>query len=142
MRILVSLVANVILAVSLLCQPAHAADPKNITEITITTPDDWHYHFRDDDRLPVTTEYVAKTFRRAIAMPNLKPPVTTTEQALAYRDQILSHVPQGVKFEPLMTLYLTDNLPPEEIYKAKKTGLIVACKYYPAGATTNSDAGV
>jgi len=114
---------------------------QEITQIEITTPDDWHYHFRDDERLAVTTLYVAQTFHRAIAMPNLKPPVTTTEQALKYREQILKNVPQGIKFEPLMTLYLTDKTTPKEIYRAKKKG-IIACKYYPAGATTNSDAGV
>ena len=85
---------------------------------------------------------MAQTYARAIAMPNLKPPVTTTEQALKYREQILSHVPQGTKFEPLMTLYLTDNTTPEEVKRAKASGKIVAFKYYPAGATTNSDAGV
>jgi dihydroorotase len=119
-----------------------AAETLTLNQITITTPDDWHYHFRDDERLPITTEYVSKSFRRAIAMPNLKPPVTTTQQALEYRAQIMKHVPKGVDFEPLMTLYLTDNTTPEEIYKAKKSGLIFAVKYYPAGATTNSDAGV
>jgi dihydroorotase len=88
---------------------ANAIEATQPVEIIITTPDDWHYHFRDDERLPVTTKYVAETFQRAIAMPNLKPPVTTTEQALKYRAQIMQHVPKGSKFEPLMTLYLTDN---------------------------------
>lgn len=113
-----------------------------VAEITITAPDDWHYHFRDDDRLPIATAYVAQTFKRAVAMPNLKPPVTTTEQALKYREQILQHVPAGYEFEPLMTLYLTDNTAPEEVSKAKASGKVVAFKYYPAGATTNSDHGV
>lgn len=122
--------------------PSFAKQPFTATEIVITAPDDWHYHFRDDDRLPVTTAYVAQTYKRAIAMPNLKPPVTTTEQALKYRDQILANVPTGLDFEPLMTLYLTDNTTPAEIAKAKASGKIVAVKYYPAGATTNSDAGV
>lgn len=112
-----------------------------LTQIEITTPDDWHYHFRDDDRLAVTV-CIANTFARAIAMPNLKPPVTTTDQALKYREQIMQHVPPGTQFEPLMTLYLTDNTTAEEIYKAKDSGKIIAIKYYPAGATTNSDAGV
>ena len=119
-----------------------AVNSATAEEIIITTPDDWHYHFRDDERLPVTTYYVAQTFQRAIAMPNLKPPVTTTEQALKYREQIMQTLPKGSNFEPLMTLYLTDNTTPEEIKRAKASGKIVACKYYPAGATTNSDAGV
>lgn len=136
------LVSAFIVATGLVCNNAIAIENVKPTSITITTPDDWHYHFRDDDRLPVTTKFVAQTFKRAIAMPNLKPPVTTTEQALKYRQQILQHVPRGVEFEPLMTLYLTDNTTPAEIYKAKASGKIVACKYYPAGATTNSDAGV
>lgn len=118
------------------------AHEQTIQEIVITAPDDWHYHFRDDERLPITTRYVAKNFKRAIAMPNLKPPITTTEQALQYREQILQHVPKNSDFEPLMTLYLTDNTTPEEIVKASASGKIVAVKYYPAGATTNSDAGV
>lgn len=142
MRSLAVCLGHLIIALSLLWHPAHATQSKNVTEIIITTPDDWHYHFRDDERLPVTTEYVAKTFKRAIAMPNLKPAVTITKQALEYRERILKHVPEGIEFEPLMTLYLTDNTTPEEIRKAKDSGLIVAVKYYPAGATTNSDAGV
>ncbi|HSX20936.1 MAG TPA: dihydroorotase [Gammaproteobacteria bacterium] len=121
---------------------AHAKEKFQPVEIIITAPDDWHYHFRDDDRLPVTTAYVAQSFKRAVAMPNLKPPVTTTEQALIYREQILKNVPKGYDFEPLMTLYLTDNTTPAEVARAKASGKIVAFKYYPAGATTNSDAGV
>lgn len=121
---------------------AYAIQNDLLTEITITTPDDWHYHFRDDERLPVATQYVAQTFARALAMPNLKPPVTTTALALKYCDQIMQHVPQGNMFEPIMTLYLTDNTAPAEIYKAKSSGKVLAVKYYPAGATTNSDAGV
>ncbi len=133
----ISLFSSLIMSCGVNAMPETSA-----TEISITTPDDWHYHFRDDERLPVTTMYVAQTFKRAIAMPNLKPPVTTTEQALKYREQILQQVPAGVDFEPLMTLYLTDNTTPEEIYRAKQSGKIFAVKYYPAGATTNSDAGV
>jgi dihydroorotase len=111
------------------------------TEITLTRPDDWHLHVRDGDALSAVVPHTAAQFARAIIMPNLKPPVTTAEQALAYAQRIRQAVPAGLKFEPLMTLYLTDNLPPEEIVRAKAAG-VVACKLYPAGATTNSDAGV
>ena len=110
-------------------------------QITITRPDDWHVHVRDGDALKVVVPHTAAQFARAIIMPNLKPPVTTAAQALAYRGRILAAVPEGTAFEPLMTLYLTDNLPPDEIRRAKAAG-IVAVKLYPAGATTNSDAGV
>ena len=109
--------------------------------LTLTRPDDWHLHVRDGAALHTVVPHTAAQFGRAIIMPNLKPPVTTAEMALAYKARILAAVPQGVQFEPLMTLYLTDNLPPEEIVKAKAAG-VVACKLYPAGATTNSDAGV
>ena len=109
--------------------------------LTITRPDDWHLHVRDGAVLRDVVPHTARQFGRAIIMPNLKPPVTTTEQALAYRDRIKAAVPAGVSFEPLMTLYLTDRMQPEEIVKAKAAG-VVACKLYPAGATTNSDAGV
>ena len=109
--------------------------------LTITRPDDWHLHVRDGAALHTVVPHTAAQFGRAIIMPNLKPPVTTAEQALAYRQRILAAVPQGMSFEPLMTLYLTDNLPPEEIVRAKAAG-VVAVKLYPAGATTNSDAGV
>jgi dihydroorotase len=112
------------------------------TELTITRPDDWHLHLRDGDALASVLPHTARQFARAIVMPNLKPPVTTTEQALAYRDRILAALPPGMSFEPLMTLYLTDNMPPDEIRRAKDSGLIHAVKLYPAGATTNSDAGV
>ncbi len=111
------------------------------TEITLTRPDDWHLHVRDGDALSAVVPHTAAQFARAIIMPNLKPPVTTAEQALAYAQRIRQAVPAGLQFEPLMTLYLTDNLPPEEIVRAKAAG-VVACKLYPAGATTNSDAGV
>ena len=110
-------------------------------QITITRPDDWHLHVRDGAALHTVVPHTAAQFGRAIIMPNLKPPVTTAEQALAYKQRILSAVPAGMSFEPLMTLYLTDNLPPDEIARAKAAG-VVAVKLYPAGATTNSDAGV
>ena len=110
--------------------------------ITITRPDDWHLHLRDGATLASVLPHTARQFARAIIMPNLKPPVTTTEQALAYRDRILAALPAGASFEPLMTLYLTDNTAPDEILRAKASGVIHAVKLYPAGATTNSDAGV
>jgi dihydroorotase len=114
----------------------------NMTQnLTITRPDDWHLHVRDGAALKTVVPHTAAQFGRAIIMPNLKPPVTTAAMALEYKSRILAAVPQGVHFEPLMTLYLTDNLPPEEIVKAKAAG-VLACKLYPAGATTNSDAGV
>ncbi len=112
-----------------------------INTLTITRPDDWHIHLRDGDALATVVPHAAHQFARAIVMPNLRPPVTTTELALAYKARILAAVPQGMAFEPLMTLYLTDKLAPEEIVRAKAAG-VVACKLYPAGATTNSDAGV
>lgn len=115
-----------------------AATPDSLT---LTRPDDWHLHVRDGAALQTVVPHTAVQFGRAIIMPNLKPPVTTAAQAQAYRDRILAAVPAGVAFEPLMTLYLTDNLPPEEIARAKAAG-VVALKLYPAGATTNSDAGV
>ena len=110
-------------------------------ELTLTRPDDWHLHVRDGDALRTVVPHTAAQFGRAIIMPNLRPPVTTAAQAVAYRDRIRAAVPAGVAFEPLMTLYLTDNLPPDEIRHAKDAG-VVAVKLYPAGATTNSDAGV
>jgi dihydroorotase len=114
-------------------------------ELTITKPDDWHLHVRDGAALNTVVPHTAAEFGRAIIMPNLKPPVTTAAQALAYKQRILAAVPKsaegGVNFEPLMTLYLTDNLPADEIARAKDAG-VVAAKLYPAGATTNSDAGV
>jgi dihydroorotase len=111
------------------------------TQITLTRPDDWHLHVRDGAAMAAVVPHSARQFARAIIMPNLRPPVTTAQQAMAYRDRILACVPQGLTFEPLMTLYLTDNLPPQEILRAKAAG-VVALKLYPAGATTNSDAGV
>lgn len=110
--------------------------------ITITRPDDWHLHIRDGVSMAAIIGHTARQFARAIIMPNLKPPVTTTEQALAYRQRILACLPQDTPFTPLMTLYLTDNTPAEEIIRARDSGLIQAVKLYPSGATTNSDAGV
>ncbi len=109
--------------------------------LTLTRPDDWHLHVRDGAPLQTVVPHTAAQFGRAIIMPNLKPPVTTTAQAVAYRERIRAAVPAGVDFEPLMTLYLTDNLPADEIARARDAG-VVAAKLYPAGATTNSDAGV
>ena len=109
--------------------------------LTITRPDDWHLHVRDGDPLHTVVPHTAAQFARAIIMPNLRPPVTTAQQALDYKARIQAAVPAGVAFEPLMTLYLTDNLAPEEIARARAAG-VVAAKLYPAGATTNSDAGV
>ncbi len=111
------------------------------SSLTLTRPDDWHLHVRDGAALRTVVPHTAAQFARAIVMPNLKPPVTTAAQALAYKERILAAVPADMDFEPLMTLYLTDNLPPDEIRRAKAAG-VVACKLYPAGATTNSDAGV
>lgn len=110
--------------------------------ITLTRPDDWHLHLRDDAVLEATVAHSAAQMGRAIIMPNLKPPVTTTEQALAYRERILAALPEGSTLEPLMTLYLTDTTPPEEIERARQSGVVKAVKLYPAGATTNSASGV
>ncbi len=111
-------------------------------KLTIARPDDWHVHFRDGDLMKSVVGATARQFGRAIVMPNLKSPVTTVDQALAYRGRILAALPPGTPFEPLMTLYLTDNTSPDEIAKAKDAGFVKAVKYYPAGATTNSDSGV
>ncbi|ULR88135.1 dihydroorotase [Comamonas sp. B21-038] len=111
------------------------------SSISILRPDDWHIHLRDDAALATTVAHAARQFARAIVMPNLKPPVTTAALAQAYKARIVAAIPQGQRFEPLMTLYLTDKLAPEEIVRAKAAG-VVACKLYPAGATTNSDHGV
>ena len=115
---------------------------KSLTSLTITRPDDWHLHLRDGDYLRAVLPDTAKRFARAIVMPNLKPPVTTVALAHAYRQRILDAMPAGAKFQPLMTLYLTDNTHPDEILQLKQSIGVVAVKYYPAGATTNSDAGV
>ncbi|MEO6896889.1 MAG: dihydroorotase [Caldimonas sp.] len=110
-------------------------------ELTILRPDDWHLHVRDGAALRAVVPHSARQFARAVIMPNLRPPVVTVEQALDYRDRVLAAVPDGVAFEPLMTLYLTDATPPAEMRRAREAG-IVAIKLYPAGATTNSAAGV
>ena len=109
--------------------------------LTLTRPDDWHLHLRDGVALGAVLGHTARQFARAVVMPNLRPPVTSAAQALAYRDRIMAALPEGLAFEPLMTLYLTDQTPPDEIRRAKDAG-VVAVKLYPAGATTNSDAGV
>ncbi len=111
-------------------------------QLTITHPDDWHIHLRDNAALKTTVTHCAAQFKRAIIMPNLQPPVITTEDALTYRQRITAATPQRSGFEPLMTLYLTDNTTPDEIRRAKASGQIFGIKLYPAGATTNSDAGV
>jgi dihydroorotase len=113
-----------------------------LASLTLVRPDDWHLHVRDDDALDVVVPHSAACFGRALIMPNLRPPVTTTVQALAYRERILASVPEGMAFEPLMSLYLTDNTQPEEIDCAKASGIVIAAKLYPAGATTHSDEGV
>ncbi|MGB0588088.1 MAG: dihydroorotase [Myxococcota bacterium] len=110
--------------------------------LTITRPDDWHVHLRDQAALALTVPDSARTMGRAIVMPNLKPPVTTVQQAMAYRERILAHRPEGSAFAPLMTLYLTDKTSPDEIHRAADAGVVPAVKLYPAGATTNSDSGV
>lgn len=111
-------------------------------QLTLTRPDDWHLHLRDGAAMSSVVAHAAHQFGRAIVMPNLRPPVVNTEAALAYRERILAALPAGSEFQPLMTLYLTDNTSPEEIAKAKQSGHVAAVKLYPAGATTNSDAGV
>ena len=111
-------------------------------KITITRPDDWHLHLRDGEALQSVLPHSARQFARAIIMPNLRPPVTTVAIAEAYRQRILAALPKEADFEPLMTLYLTDNTPADEIRRAADSGFVKAVKLYPAGATTNSDAGV
>jgi len=111
-------------------------------ELTIIKPDDWHLHLRDGEQMASVVQYTARRFARAVVMPNLTPPVTDTAQAIAYRDRILAALPEGHGFEPLMTLYLTDELPPTEIARAAASGSVHAVKLYPAGATTNSAVGV
>lgn len=112
-----------------------------MTTLTLQTPDDWHLHFRDGEMLLETVPATARVFRRAIVMPNLVPPVTTAEQAVAYRERILAARPAGSEFQPLVTLYLTDKTSKADIQAAKAAG-VVAAKLYPAGATTNSSSGV
>jgi dihydroorotase len=111
-------------------------------ELTLTRPDDWHLHLRDGAALVSVVSHTARRFARAIVMPNLKPPVVNTAQALAYRQRIVAALPQDSDFSPLMTLYLTDTTPAEEVTRAMHSGHVHAVKYYPAGATTHSDAGV
>ncbi|AWB67677.1 dihydroorotase [Saccharobesus litoralis] len=113
-----------------------------MTSLTITRPDDWHIHLRDGEQLKDTVGHAARYLGRAIIMPNLVPPATNTQLALAYRERITSHIPQDSQFKPLMVLYLTDNTTVDDIKQAKASGHIVAAKLYPAGATTNSDSGV
>jgi dihydroorotase len=121
-----------------------AANPPALPlSITLARPDDWHLHVRDGAMLGAVLPHTARQFGRAIIMPNLRPPVTSTALAAAYRERILAALPQGsARFEPLMTLYLTDNTPPDEIVRARESGFVHGVKLYPAGATTNSDAGV
>ena len=123
-------------------RPLSVSASSGVDALTITTPDDWHLHVRDDAKIASVVPFTARSFARALIMPNLVPPVRTTADASAYRDQILAAVPPGVSFEPQMTLYLTDNTTPEEIARAHASGFVRGCKLYPAGATTNSDAGV
>jgi dihydroorotase len=110
--------------------------------LSLIRPDDWHLHLRDGAAMAAVLSDTVRRFARAIVMPNLRPPVRTTREALAYRERILSALPSGARFEPLMTLYLTDDTAPEEIERAKLSGRVFAVKLYPAGATTHSDAGV
>ena len=110
--------------------------------LTLTRPDDWHLHLRDGAALAAVLPHTARQFARAIVMPNLRPPVTTVDLAEAYRRRILAVLPARAGFEPLMTLYLTDHTTPDEITRAKASGSVHAVKYYPAGATTNSESGV
>jgi dihydroorotase len=111
-------------------------------ELTICRPDDWHLHLRDGAVLAAVLPFTAQRFARAVVMPNLAPPITTTAAALAYRERIRAAVPAGLEFTPLMTLYLTDVTPSEEIDRAAASGAVIGCKLYPAGATTHSAAGV
>ncbi len=110
--------------------------------LTLTKPDDWHLHVRDAELLRRVVPDSAARFARAIIMPNLRPPITTTDLARRYRDRILAAVPDGLNFQPLMTLFLTDEMPPAEIARAKASGFVHAVKWYPAGATTNAEHGV
>jgi dihydroorotase len=111
-------------------------------QLTITKPDDWHLHLRDGDALRALLPDTTKRFARAIIMPNLEPPILDTGLALAYRERIVAALPRGVQFEPLMTLYLTDDTAPKQVLRASGSGAVHAIKYYPAGATTNSESGV
>lgn len=113
-----------------------------MSELKLRRPDDWHLHLRDGAAMASVLPHSAARFARAIVMPNLAPPITSTAKALAYRERILAALPAGARFEPLMTLYLTDSTAPEEIATARASGRIFGCKLYPAGATTNSSEGV
>ncbi len=113
-----------------------------MSSLTLIRPDDWHLHLRDGAAMRDVLPYTTRQFARAIVMPNLQPPVTTVARAHAYRERILAALPSGAQFEPLMTLYLTDNTTPEDIAQARAAGFVHAVKYYPAGATTHSEAGV
>jgi dihydroorotase len=113
-----------------------------VSELVIRRPDDWHLHLRDEAALRAVLPFTAARFARAVVMPNLEVPVTTTAAALAYRSRILAALAPGVEFEPLMTLYLTEATPPEEVARAKASGRVLGCKLYPAGATTHSESGV
>src|SRR5216684_1837396 len=110
--------------------------------LRITRPDDWHVHLRDGELMRSVVGATARVFGRAVVMPNLDPPVTTVAAAAAYRERIAAAVPAGSRFAPLLTLYLTDTTPAAEVIAARKSGFIIGVKYYPAGATTNSDSGV
>lgn len=115
---------------------------KNMTSLTIRRPDDWHLHLRDGDMLAAVAPETARHFGRAIIMPNLVPPVVRMEDAVAYRDRIMAVVPETANFQPLMTLYLTEETDPSDVIAAHKAGIATAAKLYPAGATTNSASGV
>jgi len=117
-------------------------EDQSMQRITITNPDDWHLHVRDGDALRAVVPHTVAQFARAIIMPNLKPPVVNTELAQSYRDRVMAALPAASDFQPLMTLYLTDKTSAKEIQRAKSSGIVFAVKYYPAGATTNSDSGV
>jgi dihydroorotase len=113
-----------------------------VSTITLTRPDDWHVHLRDGEEMRDVLPHTALRFARAMVMPNLQPPVTTVKAAAAYRGRILAAIPSGLRFEPLMTLYLTDDTSPKEIGHAKQSGFVHGVKFYPAGATTHSESGV
>ncbi|MBU2752514.1 dihydroorotase [Acidithiobacillus thiooxidans] len=113
-----------------------------VKRLTLIRPDDWHLHLRDGAMMAAALPDTARRFARAIVMPNLQPPITTVDLAQAYRERILAALPENMHFEPLMTLYLTDNMPESEIAKAKNSGFVQAIKYYPTGATTHSEHGV
>ena len=131
-----------IVAMTVSASLPNAAQSSAPSSLTLARPDDWHLHLRDGEMLSAVLPHTVRQFGRAIVMPNLKPPVTTVDAARAYRERILAAVPVGTAFEPLMTLYLTDNTPPDEIRRARESGFVHGVKLYPAGATTNSDFGV